>query len=172
MHAPQLHAPMPLQTCEPEQGGIEVVSVCPKGVLTHLPRLPVTLQALHCAAQAFSQQTPSTQKPLTQSLFVEHPWPSSLLQEPSPSQELLFTHVGASSADLGTFTHVPRLPATLHARHVPEQALLQQTESTQLAFTQSAPEAQFFPFDFLHTPLPSQASPPFWLHIVPTGVLG
>jgi hypothetical protein len=58
-------------------------------------------------------------------------------------------HSFAGSVFTGTWVHVPTLPATLQAWHVPPQAALQHTPSTQLpevhwlAAVQAAPFAIF-----------------------------
>lgn len=64
-----------------------------------------------------------------------------------------------SIAPAGTGRHVPALPATLHDAQVPQLAVEQQTPSTQLPLSHSAPAAQICPSRFLpHEPL---------LHTVP-----
>jgi hypothetical protein len=54
----------------------------------HLPTLPGTSHAAHWSVQAESQQTPSVQKLLRQSLFAAHVWPrgtkSSALERTPP----------------------------------------------------------------------------------------
>jgi hypothetical protein len=44
----------------------------PEGTNVHTPGALPTLQALHVSLHSLSQQTPSTQKPLTQSAAHEH----------------------------------------------------------------------------------------------------
>jgi len=146
-------------------------SVWPAGMLTHWPSLPDTLHALHVAVQELWQQKPSTQVPFRQSLLPAQPCPTSFLHWPLPLQETLEpVHEGESSWPVGTFEHVPTLPDTLHALHVPVQPELQHTESTQFVLRHSLFAPQFLLFDFLHWPLPLQTSPPFWLHADPDAV--
>ncbi len=76
-------------------------------------------------------------------------WPSFFLQPPTPSQLFTPTHVlaGLLSVPLSAmFVQVPRLPPMLHAWHVPQEAALQQTPSTQLPLEHSPPIAHAWPF--------------------------
>jgi hypothetical protein len=58
----------------------------PEGDGLHCPTRPGTLQAMHLAVQAFSQHTPSTQKPEAQGAEVLHVCPFLLLHPPVASQ--------------------------------------------------------------------------------------
>jgi hypothetical protein len=60
--------------------------------------------------------------------------------------QLTAPHSLSGSVLPGTLVHVPSLPATLHARHVPVQALVQHTPSTH-----ESPVA--------HSPVPPHAAP-------------
>ena len=73
------------------------------------------------------QQNPSTQNPLPHSAFCVHAAPcTSEAHAPAPLQLVGPGHSFAGSVFAGTLEHVPRLPATLHAWHVPPHAVLQQ----------------------------------------------
>jgi len=55
----------------------------------------------------------------------------------------------------GALVHIPRFPATLHARQSIVHAELQQYPSTQFPLTHSPSPLHVVPSTFLHTPLPS-----------------
>jgi hypothetical protein len=75
-HASALHTSVP-----PASHAARVPFGAPEtGV--HLPGAPATSQASHCPAQSESQHTASTQKPVAQSLEVEHDWPASFTHAP------------------------------------------------------------------------------------------
>jgi hypothetical protein len=60
----------------------------------------------------------------------------------------------SSATPSGTSLHVPSDPASAQVRQVPEQALLQQTPSTQLPVWHSSPDSQVWPLSFLpHMPI-------------------
>jgi hypothetical protein len=61
-----LHAPRPSQVLRPHSPAESV----PAAVGVHPPTSPGTLQATQAPSQALLQQTPSTQKPLAQSVFT------------------------------------------------------------------------------------------------------
>ncbi|MEN9797934.1 MAG: hypothetical protein RL653_1630 [Pseudomonadota bacterium] len=119
----------------------------------HVPTLPGTLQAWHVAVQAPLQQTPSTQWPELHWLaavqlcpttrFGSHApalqWlpalqsasePQGFAQAPVPLQ-CASPHSPAGSVPAGLGVQVPMLPGALHTWHVPPQAALQHTPSTQ-----------------------------------------
>ncbi len=81
-------------------------------------------------------------------------------QPPFPLHAPVFPHgglaahcpVGALAPD-GMLAHVPRLPARLHALHVPQLPELQQTPSTHAPLVHSRPAAQASPSDCLPTQL-------------------
>lgn len=134
-------APAPSQdTSAPEQMPAGKLSSVPRSKLWHVPMKPMTLQAMHTSVHAVSQQTPSVQLLWRQSVPMAQVWPSSNLQLPAPSHDCVFPEHAimplVSSWFTGTFEHVPTLPATLHAWHVPVHAVLQQTPSTQWLFAQ------------------------------------
>src|SRR5262245_24422419 len=56
----------------------------------HVPTLPLASHAAHCAPQAVSQQTPSTQKPEPHSALVEHATPFGFAQVPAEPDTLHF----------------------------------------------------------------------------------
>jgi len=134
------------------------------------------LHALQVPVQEFSQQMPSTQLPFRHSELAPQEMPSSflhaLLPVPVPLQAFVPVQLGASSRPFGTVVQVPRLPVRLQAWHVIPQAALQQTVSTHIVLAHSLLAAQFFPFDFLHWPVPLQISPPFWLQVKPEASFG
>jgi len=80
------------------------------------------------------QHVPSTQNPLTHSLPALQPCPSFFLQLPDASQVLVPVQVSGSSAE-STGVQLPEPePALLPGSqrlHVPQDAALQQTPSTQ-----------------------------------------
>lgn len=132
-----LHAPLPSQaTSVPEHVPTGKSSGSPSAMFVHVPTAPPTLHAMHVSVHAVSQQTESTQLPLTQSVPPAHASPSLDLQLPAPSQETVVPeHVVValvSSCPEGTLKHVPTLPVTLHAMQVFVHAVSQQTPSTQL----------------------------------------
>jgi hypothetical protein len=160
-----LQAPLPSHVFAPMQPG---ESSTPVIRLVHVPTLPAMLQDWHVVAQVLLQQTPSAQKPLKHSLPTEHPMPISFLHAALPSHEFVPMHIGESSDPEGTFEHIPRLPATLHALQVAVQVESQQTPSAQIALRHSPPRAQPTPLSFLQTPIPShefvpeQSAPSSW----------
>jgi hypothetical protein len=107
------------------------------------------------------QQTPSTQLPPRHCDAVAHAWPSSSAQASAPLHAPL-THSFAGSAPCAIGEHVPTEPATLHASHVPPQATLQQTPSTQLPLAHS-------PLMVHAAPLPSSVQAPAPLQVVTPG---
>lgn len=126
-----------------------------------IPTLPMTLQARHAVVHALEQQTPSTQKLLTQSVAAAHACPSSFLHVPAPSHEFVPVHAGPSSLPFDTLTHLPTLPGTLHALQELPHAASQQTPSTQKPLKHSADAAQAAPSVFVHALMPLQTVPPF-----------
>lgn len=67
----------------------------------HVPVLPVTLHAWHCALHGVSQQTESTQLPLLQSPGAEHRLPLSFRQIPLPfAHELPGLHAATAQHTL------------------------------------------------------------------------
>jgi len=78
---PALHCASVVQPARHEPtlqvyGAHEVRAPCGAPVtLVQKPRLPETSHALHCSVQALSQQRPSTQLPLAQSVPLTHPVP-------------------------------------------------------------------------------------------------
>ena len=81
-------------------------------------------------------------------------------QPPLPLQAPVLPHGGAAAhwpdgavTPAPMLAHVPRLPARLHARHVPQLAALQHTPSTQLPPAQSPPSLHVAPSPCLATQL-------------------
>src|SRR5436305_694561 len=104
-------------------------------MLVHEPTLPVTLHDWHELQLALSQQTPSTQKPLTHSLPAMQVSPARSLQLPEPSQACvppMSQVLGGvlSGRPNGMLAQVPGLVMTLHDWQV-EQTALQHRLSTQ-----------------------------------------
>ncbi len=120
-----------------------------------MPIEPATLQASHDAEHAVLQQTPSTQLPLRHSLdnvqaaplaneathapplqwcAAAHPASFAQLdgQEALDPLHTKGEHDGLPDVPAALLLQMPTEPATLQASHAPEQALLQQTPSTQL----------------------------------------
>jgi hypothetical protein len=90
------------------------------------------LHETHLPSQAFSQHTPSTQKPEAQSLVLEQVIPFLLLQLPLPSHACPFEQLPGTSAPAAACRQVPSWPATLHDWQAPEHAATaQHTPSTQ-----------------------------------------
>jgi hypothetical protein len=108
-----------------------------------------------------SQQTPSTQNQVKQSVLPAHVSPRSFLQTPPPSHDTLGpTHTTipfASSCPGGTFEHTPDKPATLHALQVSAQAVSQQYPSTQKPLAHCPPFMHVTPLSMLHVPAPLHA---------------
>src|SRR5262245_46307315 len=100
------------------------------------------------------------QVPLAHWPFIMHGWPLASRQAPMPLQvcvgSLMPPQIGLKSAELsGTFVQTPRDPDTLHAMHVAEQVLLQQTPSVQESPGIHSPEKlQTFPCESRHVPIP------------------
>src|SRR5215510_5933402 len=76
-------------------------------------------------------------------------------QPPAPLQAPVFPHGGAAghwpagaALPAGMFAHVPRLPATLQASHVPQLALPQHTPFTQLPLMHWLAAVHARPFGF------------------------
>jgi hypothetical protein len=166
-----LHAPVESQAFMPEQTFVGFES-SPAVMFVHVPTLPMALHVRQAAVHAVAQQTPSMQKPLVHSADIAHIWPSSFLHVPRPSHEFVPIQPGKSSFALGTFVHVPTLPATLQALHVPAHVALQQTPSTQKPLKQSPAAPQTAPLIFLQAPAPLQTVPPVCIHAVLTGSNG
>ena len=111
---------------------------------------------------ALTQQTPSTQKPVPHSVPAVQVVPLGfrpVWQVPAASQYcavMLHGVVAFRSCEPGgTFTHEPRLPATLQAWQAVVQVLLQQILSTQKLLVQSVLALQVLPFgSFPVTQLP------------------
>jgi len=140
----------------------------------HVPTCPARLHAQHLVVHAPSQHTPSAQYPVRQSVPSEHPCPCVVLHPPAPSQALPPVHVPSVNPH-GTLAHVPRLPETLHAWHVPVHEVAQHTPSTHRFDRHSLAPTHVWPFCFLQLPAPSHASgathaPAGWLSCVPAGV--
>jgi hypothetical protein len=81
-------------------------------------------------------------------------------QAPLPLQAPVSPHGGSAAhcpggalAPAGMLAHIPRLPARLHALHVPQLPALQQTPSTQAPLVHSRPAAQASPSACLLTQL-------------------
>jgi hypothetical protein len=79
---------------------------------------------------------------------------------PAPSHEPFVPHVAApwfvhslsGSLVAPWYVHVPTEPVLLHARHDPEQSMLQQTPSEQTPVAHSVPLVQAWPCFFLQMP--------------------
>ena len=114
-----------------------------------MPARPDWLQDTQVPSHAFSQQTPSTQKPEAQALALEQVVPFYDLQLPLLSNACPGQLPGTSVPAAAT-VQIPSCPTTLHDWQVPEQtALEQQTPSTQ------KPEAHFDAVAAVHpSPLP------------------
>jgi hypothetical protein len=110
------------------------------------------------SVQAASQQTPSTHLADPQTLPVAHMAPLTFKpdwQVPFASQYWVPPQAGlevGSCAPAGTFTQLPRLPATAHDWQVPVQALMQQMPSTQNPDPQVAAVVQVCPLGDLFMP--------------------
>src|SRR5262249_17812936 len=122
----------------------------PAGMNEQVPRLLLRLQTLHTSLQSVSQQTPSAQCPLPQSVNLPQACPFWLLHCWLASQALPAPQE-SSGVPGGTFAHVPPMtppmPGTLQAWQVPgQEACAQQTPSTQLLDMQLVPSEQAWPF--------------------------
>jgi hypothetical protein len=104
-------------------------------------------------SQAFSQHTPSTQKPEAHAVALEQAMPFLLLQLPLPSQACPSEQLPGTSVPAAACTQVPSWLATAHDSQAPEQAAIeQQTPSTQkpeaqvdaVAAVQTSPLPRFF----------------------------
>jgi hypothetical protein len=104
-------------------------------------------------SQAFSQHTPSTQKPEAQAVALEQVTPFLLLQLPLPSHACPSEQLPGISVPAAACMQVPSWPATLHDWQAPEQdPTAQQTPSTQkpeaqvdaVAAVQTSPLPRFF----------------------------
>ncbi len=110
-----LHPPLPLHVPRLPQGSLLEVgqlfslSATPSATLPQTPTLPWRLQARHVPVQASSQQTPSLQKPLSQSLGAAHVAPKPFVPQ------VPLTHVlGALHSVLPTQESKHAVPAPLH----------------------------------------------------------
>jgi cytochrome c-type biogenesis protein CcmH/NrfG len=118
----------------------------------HVPSVPwpliAAVHASHVPAQALLQQTLSAQKPDKHAALPAHVAPRSSLQVLAPLHDPL-THSLSGSVAVMIGPHVPLVPwpffAAVHASHVPMQALLQQTLSTQKLDKQSLGTAHVEP---------------------------
>jgi hypothetical protein len=125
------------------------------GTRLQVPALPGRLHARQVPVHAPSQHTPSTQLPEAHSAAPAQDSPSPRLSAQVPALQKAFglqsgwsaqperqllppphqvtPHSPAGSRPAGTALHVPSLPVTLQASHVPAQPVSQQTPSTQEA---------------------------------------
>jgi hypothetical protein len=169
--------PAPLHTLVPvHEGG----SCWKAGVARHVPTLPAMLQAWQVPAHALLQHTPSTQLPLAHSFPAPQVTLLVFLAAHDPAEQYLPAaqsaslpqkekhapaplQVKAPQPDLGsrpesTGPHVPSLlcpvSAAVQAWHVPEQAALQQTPSTQRPLKHSLCWLQVAPWLSRHVPAP------------------
>lgn len=83
-----------------------IASPTPAATATHLPRLIGLAQVWQAPAQSFSQQTPSTQKPLSQSSLALQVWPGPNLPQ-LPFRQLFSSAHWSSSVQ--TRTHSPSM---------------------------------------------------------------
>jgi hypothetical protein len=120
-----LHTPLPSHWFWPVQTLVGLLSGCMAGILLHVPTLPVTLHALHAVLHELLQQTPSAQLLFKHVLLTLQGWPFSLSHSPALQDTLSPVQV-PSSTPLGTLTHLPRLPETLHDLHAVVQLFSQQ----------------------------------------------
>lgn len=156
-----LQLPLPSHELGPLQAGI--VSSRPAVMLAQLPlAAPVStfVHAWQTLPHMLLQQTPSAHEPLTHCPPVLHGWPLSNLQFPIPSQAFGPLHAGKlSSVPDFTLAQVPLamfVSARVQPWHVPLQALLQQTPSTQKWLPHSAAVAQGWPGALPQKPMSSQ----------------
>jgi hypothetical protein len=98
------------------------------------------LHEKHAAVHVVLQQYPSTHNPDRQSLARLHVCPFVFLHPPLPSHAFGARHVGSVCPD-ARLVHVPRLPARLHAWHVPAHVVEQHTPSMQLPDAHCVPAA-------------------------------
>jgi hypothetical protein len=164
------HVPLPLQKpfCPHVAAVLSWHSFCGSAPLATGPQLPSAPVPFNTAVQAWQrppqlelQQTPSMQNALKQSPMTAHVEPFSFLQLPMPSHETVVPEQSIvalrSSWPAGMFVHAPAVMIeTLHDWHVPEQAELQQTPSTQKPLKQSPSTPHAEPLSFLQLPMPSQ----------------
>jgi hypothetical protein len=144
-------------------------------MLEQVPRNPATLQAMHSPAQVVLQQKLSIQLPLMQSVPMAHTWPSAALQFPLPSHDWFAPeHIMValvSSCPAGVLEQVPSKPVTLQALHVPMQAVLQQTPSTQLPLEHCAAAAHVAPLASVETHEPPEQKKPERQSLLPAHVV-
>src|SRR5262249_16246728 len=122
-----LQAPVGLQVFVP----VQLSGSSPFVMVEQVPRVAPRLQAWQVPVHAVSQQMLSTQCPERQSPAPTQPCPFFPTQAPLPLEARVTSQVPGSSAFLSGL-HVPSLPAMLHASHVPQPKLLQQTPSTHI----------------------------------------
>src|SRR5205807_348850 len=125
---------VPAQRSEPGNVPLQLPrGSAPDGTSEQAPSDPVTLQLRQVPLQALSQQTPSTQKPLPQSVSSVQTAPFGFLPvvhlgpaAPKPGAPPQAPASCPASAAAGTLTQAPRAPGTLQPWQVPGQPPLQQ----------------------------------------------
>ncbi len=132
--------PLPSQVSPPVQS---LSGSVPWGWGVHAPSLPVVSQASQSPSQRASQQVPSTQKPLVQSVPVRQVSPSAQVGQVPPPQS---TSVSAPFCCSSTHSSTTQAPTELQTRSSGQSSSVR--HSTQL-------------------PAPSQISPPCSVQAVP-----
>ncbi len=102
-----------------------------------MPSDPGSPHALHVPAHKRSQQTPSVQKPLSHSPSIVHAVPKGSAPTHTPALQVEHSSRSPRGAPLTT-THIPSVPGSPHALHVPRRARSQHTPSTQKPLSQVA----------------------------------
>ncbi len=122
------------------------------------------LHARHDPVHAVLQQMPSAQLPLAHSAPAAQGEPLTLsAQAPEPLHDAEPLHSSSGSSLIAMAPHAPSAPppffAEVHAWQIPVHGPLQQTPSTQLPVTHSAPVAQAWPFATWQVPAPQLSRP-------------
>jgi hypothetical protein len=109
---------------------------------THLPELPATSHAAHCASHALSQQTPSAQKPEPHSAALLHSAPRTLAQVPGSlpaAHEVPASHVATPQHTPSVQKPTLHAASSVHLAPRPSPAVhtpaLHEYPATQSAFT-------------------------------------
>lgn len=159
------HDPAPLHVVGPPHS---LSGSVPTLMLPHTPSAPfpflAAVHAWHVPVQFELQQTPSAQNPEMHDAPEMHGAASGSLHPPAehtvPPAHSLSGSVPLATGPQRPFTPEPFFAAE-HARHEPEQAVLQQTPSAQLPLEHSPAVAQGAPFGLsAHAPEPLQLAEP------------
>jgi hypothetical protein len=178
------HRPAPSQKLPPHSLAGSVPAVAG----AHEPALPGTLQDSQGPAQGLLQQTPSVHAPDSHSAARKQAAPSGRSATHAPKEQMLPSlqsesrrhgevqadwplQTPAPHSDWGSIpgaygVQPPTSPGTLHASHVPPQARLQHTPSTQYPEAHSEPWAQASPLPLGPAQVPPEQAVPD-LHSAP-----